>query len=1104
MALRSSERHLTLNIDLIDMKLIRFEAPHSSCQRHRRSAVVRGCCSLIAAAFSAWVCGKAIAAEAPPRPHTIAATVKLDYDLDIRPILSENCYKCHGFDDKQRMAGLRLDTAAGATCRLASGKVAVKPGDLKGSEIIARILDNGALRMPPVGSGKSLNAGQITLLKRWVREGGQYRDHWAFVSPARPVVPKVQNSKWVRNPIDAFVLARLEKGRLTPSQEADRSTLLRRLSIDLTGLPPTIEEQKRFTSDMLPGAYERVVDRLLSSPHYGERMAITWLDLARYADTHGYHIDSGRDMWRWRDWVIDAYNRNMPYDQFATEQLAGDLLPGATLHQKIATGFNRNHPIDFEGGAIPEEYAAAYIFDRIDTTSTAFMGLTMRCGQCHDHKYDPITQKDYYRFFAFFHNVPEKGLDGQTGNAAPFIQAPTPDQEKRQTELTARVADLEAKLKDREMRIGAMQAAWENKATTDLAVLPEVSVGLAARFQMDEGAGAVIHDKSGRLQPVKLEGKPTWGDNSGKPALQLDGSTFGAIPDALRYERTQPFSYGAWVYPAGPDSMTVISRMDESKGIRGWDMFIQNGTVFAHMIHEWEKDAIRVNTKTAIPLKQWTHLFVTYDGSSKATGFSIYVNGKEADLDRTHDSLTGSILVDAPVHIGRRPAAAPFNGMLQDLRVYDRKLAGTEVSSIYVLGPIRTALQVADDHRTSAQKEIVARYYRENVDPEYKSLNTQKSGATSYLAALKAEIPTTMVMEEMAKPRDTFILVRGQYDKPSDKVSAGTPTFLPPLPEGIAPNRLALARWLTSPTHPLTARVAVNRLWQQVFGSGIVRTPENFGLQGERPTHPELLDWLATEFIRTGWDQKRMLRLIVTSATYRQSSHATPTQIETDPENRLLARAPRYRLPAEMIRDGALSVAGLLVDKVGGPSVKPYQTAGLWEELAFGGGFSQQKYVQDHGESLYRRGLYTFWKRTCPPTTLQTFDAPDREFCIVRRSVTDTPLQALALMNDPTFVEAARKFAEKLIKTGGASPRDRINAAYHMAMSRNPRAQEAKLLLDTLAAQIVRFRKSPDEAAHLLKVGESLADPMVDPVELAAWAEICSMILNLDETITRS
>lgn len=1033
-----------------------------------------------------------------------APSAPLDFDLDVRPILSENCFKCHGFDPGQRQAGLRLDIAESALSKLASGRAAIVPGDLKASELVERISLHGGIQMPPPGSGKTLTAGQIATLKRWVAEGAHYKLHWAFVAPVRPAIPAVHNKRWPRNPIDYFVLARLEKEGLPPSPEADKATLLRRVTQDLTGLPPTLAELDAFLTDQSPDAYEKVVDRLLASPHYGERMALTWLDLARYADTHGYHIDSQRDMWPWRNWVINAYNTNLPYDQFTVQQIAGDLLPNATLDQRIATGFNRNHPIDFEGGAIPEEYAANYIFDRIDTTATAFMGLTMRCGQCHDHKYDPISQKDYYRFFAFFHNVPENGLDGQTGNAVPYIKAPTPDQQAQLDTLNKKLAEEDAALKARKAEIAPAQAAWEQTALASLDKLTPVSDGLLAHYQFNEGAGMQLHDSTGKVSLARLEGKPAWGKGQSGGALTLDGATYADLGSAITLERTQKFSYGAWVYPTGSGAMTVVSRMNDAANFRGWDMFISGGTVFVHLIHEWEKNAIRVNTKTPIPLNQWTHLFVTYDGSSKAAGVTIYVNGKQADLDRTHDSLTDTIQATTPVYIGRRNPGAPFQGMISDLRIYDRQLSSAEVGQLVSLEPIRQALAVAPDKRTAEQKETLAVYYRQNLDAPYKQLSAVRDATLQQRNSLDAAIPTTMVMDELPKPRDTFVLIRGQYDKPGEKVTAGTPAFLPPLPADLPPNRLALAKWLVSPTHPLTARVAVNRYWQQVFGVGIVKSSENFGTQGDRPTHPELLDWLATELIRTGWDQKAMMRLLVTSATYRQSSHASPALRERDPENRLLARAPRYRLAAEFVRDQALAISGLLVPKIGGPSVKPYQPPGLWEELAFGGGFSAQTYVQDHGENLYRRSMYTFWKRTCPPPTLQAFDAPEREFCIVRRSVTDTPLQALALMNDPTYIEAARKFAERLFHEAGDLPQARLNYAYRLALSRTPNPTESKLLLSVFADQLNRFHKDPESAKKLLMVGESPYDSKRDPAELAAWSMVCSMILNLDETITRN
>ena len=1031
------------------------------------------------------------------------APVRVDYDRDVRPILSENCYKCHGFDPNQRQAGLRLDTAAGAYGALTSGGHALVAGNPAASGVYQRAMAGGALHMPPVSTGKKLTVAQISVLRQWIVQGGKYDAHWSFVPPKRPPLPAVRNAVWVKNPIDRFILARLDQEGLKPSPEADRAKLIRRLSFDLTGLPPTPIEVDAFVKDTGKDAYEKVVDRLLASPHYGERMAVSWLDLARYADTHGFHIDSQRDMWRWREWVIAAFNTNLPYDQFVVQQLAGDLLPKATLDQRVASGFNRNHPINFEGGAIPEEYATAYIVDRIDTTATAFMGLTMRCAQCHDHKYDPITQKDYYRFYALFHNVTEQGLDGQSGNATPFLKAPDAAQQAQLDTADAKLAAAQAALKNRAAEAQPGLAAWVKTKYVAQDTASAVTNGLAAYYRLDEGMGADLHDTAGTVSAVALTGKPVWSQGRFGPVLAFDGAVTADLGVKIGFERSDKFSYGAWVNPTSNEGMTVLSRMDDSHGFRGFDLYIGEGKIYVHLIHDWEKNAIRVNTKQPIELNKWTHIFATYDGSSKAKGITIYINGKPAALDITHDALTDSIQAKAPLRLGRRDTAAPFKGMIEAVRIYRRQVSAAEVQQIADFDTLRRILAGPDEKRTPDQRARLLTYYLITQDEPYRRLSADLVVAQSGRDAIDKSIPTTMVMQEMEKPRDTFILQRGQYDKPGEKVTAGTPDFLPPLPAGQPVNRLTMARWLVDPSHPLTSRVAVNRTWQMLFGTGLVKTAEDFGTQGERPSHPELFDWLATEYIRTGWDTKALLRLIVTSATYRQSSRVTPALKERDPENRLLARGARFRLQGEFVRDQALAVSGLLVEKVGGPSVHPYQPAGLWEELAFGGSFSAQTYVQDHGENLYRRGMYTFWKRTCPPPSLQAFDAPEREFCLVRRSVTNTPLQALTLMNDPTYVEASRRFAERIMKEGGATPQQRILTAYRLAMGRSAKPAEIDTMLGLFNQQAVGFRLDPSAAKKLLAVGESARDASLDTAELAAWTTVASVLLNLDETITK-
>ena len=1028
----------------------------------------------------------------------------VDFDREVRPILAENCFACHGFDANKRQAGLRLDTQEGANLKLPSGNIAVVSGNLKTSALVQRITAFGPLHMPPRNTGKALTNKQIETLRRWVAQGGKYAQHWAFVLPKRPALPKVKRAGWGRTPIDSFLLARMEQEGLSPSPEADRRTLLRRLSFDLTGLPPTLAEMDAFLADKAPNAYEKQVDRLLASPHYGEKMAVKWLDLARYADTHGYHIDSQRDMWRWRDWVIAAYNRNMPYNQFTIEQIAGDLLPNPTLDQKIATGFNRNHPINYEGGAIPEEYQAAYVFDRVDTTATAFLGLTMRCAQCHDHKYDPLTQKDFYRFFAFFNTISENGLDGMTGNAAPFIKSPLPEQQKQLEEYRQKVASVEQATKTRAAEAASDAATWQKTALASLSDDATLKSGLAGHFAFEETDGAKVQSLPSGQPLGAIHGKAARAAGHSGNALQLDGSNYVEVGNAFGFDRTSKFSYGAWVYPAADENMAVLSRMEDTADTRGYDLFLSDRRVFVHLIHKWESDAIRVNTKAQIELNKWTHLFVTYDGSGKAKGIKVYINGKPADLDTTHDSLKDTIRSEKPFVIGRRNPSAPFKGRIDELRVYDRELAPAEVAQLVGVETLRPLLLLPEEKRTPEQKEAITRYYLENRDEPYRRLAAELTEWRKKTDDLDKSIPTTMIMQEMEKPRETHILVRGQYDHPGEKVTAALPAvFNAALPEPKV-NRMTLAKWLVDPANPLTARVAVNRMWQTLFGTGIVKTAENFGTQGEPPSHPELLDWLATEFIRTGWDMKGLIRLIVTSAAYRQSSKVTPTLLERDPENRLLARAPRFRLPAEVVRDQALAVSGLLVEKLGGPSVKPYHPAGLWEEMAFGGGFSAQTYVQDHGENLYRRTMYTFWKRTCPPPSLQTFDAPEREFCVVRRSVTNTPMQALVLMNDPTYVEASRKLAERIMTEGGFYPGERIKFAYLLAMSRPPKPAEAKLLEGLYEAQVVKFRKDKAAAEKLLSVGESPRNPKLNTAELAAWSAVASVLLNLDETITKT
>jgi hypothetical protein len=993
------------------------------------------------------------------------AAAPIDFDRQIRPILSENCFACHGPDDKQRKAKLRLDVRDGAV-----KSPTIVPGKAAESELFQRVTAaDPKQHMPPAKSGKRLTSQQIDLLRQWIDDGAKWSIHWAFRPPERPALPVVADKDWPRSPIDYFIAARLQQEGLRPSAEADKVTLIRRLYLDLTGLPAPPAAVDAFLADDRPQAYERLVDRLLASPRYGERMALDWLDAARFADTHGYHIDSGRDMGRWREWVIDAFNNNKPFDRFTIEQLAGDLLPNATLAQRIASGFNRNHMINFEGGAIPEEYHTAYIVDRVNTTGTVWLGLTIGCAQCHDHKFDPITQKEYYQLFAFFHNVPENGLDGSRGNAAPVLKVPTLPQQKRLDELAAGIKQLEQRLAGPMPELAAAQAAWEKTAATDKPVawtpleptdlksrggatltrLADQSIRAGGANPATETYTIVAPAALPTVTALRLEILPDEGLVAKGPGRSVNGNI---VLTNVQVSGVQPVKLKNASADFSQQDFPVAHAIDDNPH-SGWAIFPEIGKAHGAVFE----------LAQPMPLGRQALLTVTLDFQSQ---FPQHQPG------RFRLSVT-----DAPKPHGAdaMPAA------------------------------IRTILVVEPARRTDAQRTELQKYYRTHFAPLVKQLNDQLARLRKTYAEAEAKVPTTMVMQEMPQPRDTFLLIRGQYDKHGAKVTVGVPASLPPLPAGSPGNRLGLARWLVDPAQPLTARVIVNRYWQMYFGTGLVKTAEDFGVQGEYPSHSELLDWLATEFVRTGWDIKAMQRLIVTSATYRQASAVTAERLAKDPENRLLARAPRLRLPAEFIRDQALAISGLLNGAIGGSSVSPYQPPGLWEELASradGANWTAQTYAQSHGKDLYRRTMYTFWKRTSPPPTLAAFDAPDREVCTVRRARTNTPLQALILMNDPTYVETSRKLAERLM-TQATSVEERITLAFRLATGRRPTTEELAVLRKIFEAQLAVYRKEGKAALKLLEVGESKRNEKLDQAELAAWAMVASVILNLDETVTR-
>lgn len=977
-----------------------------------------------------------------------AAEVPIDFNRQVRPVLSKNCFSCHGPDEEGREAGLRLDERESAVTELDSGATAIVPGEPSVSELVARITsDDEYVLMPPPESHLKLKPAEIELLKQWIAEGAPYRKHWSFEPPEKAPLPELKAGGEDVSPIDAFVRAQLEEIGLEPSPEADRRTLIRRLSLDITGLPPSPAEVEAFVDDQRADAYEQLVERLLASPHYGERMTVAWLDAARYADTHGYHIDSHRDMWPWRDWVIEAYNDNLPFDEFTIWQLAGDLLPEPSTAQLVASGFNRNHGINFEGGAIPEEYHVEYVVDRVNTTGTVWLGLTLGCARCHDHKYDPLKQEEYFKFFAFFNTIDELGLDGQRGNAKPILKVPTADQKDRQEKLTVKIEQLKEQIKLWQPRIESAQQAWEKSIVSG------------------ELVPAIQDSQWYVLSPIVTE--------LAKEVLATDFvSADGAI------DPSQPLQI------AGEQ--------------RTWTAF----------------PSITDGSLQGFPSERSANYLYRTFTTEKATKATLSLGGTDA----IRVWWNGQLLVD-------RDAPQPLPERQQELEVElqpgeNRLLVKVvniswECDFYFALrtgqprlpGEIKRIVATDQQSRSNDENHKLQIFFRENIydSSEYQALRTALLAEQRELAELGEKITTTMVMHEMTEPRNTYRLDRGQYDSPREQVQPMTFASLPPLETSGSANRLDLANWLVSPDNPLTARVTVNRLWQQVFGTGLVLTAEDFGTQGEWPSHPQLLDWLAVEFVESGWDVKHMLRLIFHSQTYRQSSAATPEKLEADPRNRLLSRGPRFRLQAEFVRDLALKTGGLLNEKIGGPSSKNYQPPGLWRELAHqkdNSKFTAQIFEQASGDDLYRRGMYTFWKRSVPPPNLVTFDAPNRETCVVRRETTNTPLQALVLLNDPTFVEASRWLAQRMILEADSTP-ERVRLGFLLATSREPTETELRILIESYDWHQSEFNGDESAALELLAVGDSDREESIPAAEHAAWTCVASLILNLDETITK-
>ena len=990
------------------------------------------------------------------------AAEPLRYNRDIRPILSDNCFSCHGFDPKARKADRRLDTQEGATTEI-DGVRAIVPGDLKNSDAWQRIIsDDKDEVMPPPKAHKTVTAAQKEKLRLWIEQGAKYEQHWAYapLAPAPMALPVGQRGDWARNDLDRFILARLESEGLAPSAAATKETLIRRVSLDLTGLPPTPAEVDAFLADESEQAYEKVVERLLKSPRYGERMAVDWLDAARYADSNGYQVDRDRELWPWRDWVIRAFNDNKRFDQFTIEQIAGDLLPGATLDQRIATGFHRNHMMNEEGGIIPDEFLAEYTADRVETTAAVWLGQTFNCCRCHDHKFDPFTQRDFYSLKAYFHNVPEKGVGIYSNpiriNSPPFLKLPAPEIEAKISHLNAQVKTVNdqlaalageavAGLEEWARRVAAAVVAWEPVEILSAS-------GGDAPPQVDATARTVvIGPQETRANTIKISARFPAGRVT---ALQLECATTAS---AASFQWSE---------------LKVTSRA--AKGAK-------------------ESSSLKIRAIAAGDSLAATETAKVLDNDRK-TRVAISVKPERA-AHAVFELEQALVIDDAPAEIEIELGVENANGP-------SRWRISTTATETELLAP-STVVDIArqeDARRSAAERQQLAAF-RLAQQREHRALSDELARLKKQLAGADAEIPTTLVMEEMKEPRPTFVLLRGAYDKPGESVTAATPAVLPALADDQPRNRLGLARWLVSPQNPLTARVTVNRLWQQVFGTGLVKTSEDFGAQGEPPSHPELLDWLAGEFIRSGWDVKHMMQLMVTSATYRQQSRLTPLLRERDPENRLLARGPRFRLPAEFVRDQALAASGLLVEKMGGPSVKPYHPPGLYEQITAGSGVNV--YVPGKGDDLHRRSLYTYWKRSVPNPAMLLFDAPFRESCTLRRPRSNTPLQALDLMNDPTYVEAARFLAQRMMQEGGEAVDSRLAHGFRLLLARPPRPAEMAVLRAAYERARADFENDAAAAQALLTVGEAKTDARLSPVELAAFTTVASTTLNLDEVITK-
>ena len=1026
-----------------------------------------------------------------------AAQEPVDFTRDIRPLLSDRCFVCHGPDAAAREADLRLDLREAAIADL-GGEFVIAPGKPEESLLLQRVRHASARkRMPPKDSGLSLDEGEIALLERWIAEGADYAEHWSFVLPADPEPPSVQNEAWPSSELDRFVLARLEAEGLSPAPATDRATWLRRVTFDLTGLPPTLEELDAFLGDETSGAFERVVDRLLASQDYGERMASMWLDAARYADTYGYQSDVERRVWPWRDWVVEAFNADLPYDEFATWQLAGDLLPDATREQRLATTFNRLHRQTNEGGSVEEEFRVEYVADRVHTFGTAFLGLTFECARCHDHKYDPISQREYYQLFAFFDDIDESGLYSHFTRAVPTptLWLPDGNQEAQLEQLDAARSAAAAAYEAGLTELDAKLAAWRAARPDSLPIAGRVNA-----YDFDEVRGTQVP----ALVPGTVPGQLGPTVVAAEGAVTFDGDAAALFEEVGTFTRDDPFSIAVRLRATQASERAVLvhrSRAWTDAGSRGYELLLEDGRLSAALVHFWPGNALRVHAIEPLPLDRWLHVTMTYDGSSTAAGLRLFLDGVPLATEVVRDGLTRTIQGggETALALGERFRDRGFaGGSIDALEVYDRELARVEVAAIAAAERTSLAEDAAVDASDLAsdpddERELFVLAHSE----ELRTLRQALRDARRARSALVDRIPEIMTMAELSEPRTAYLLERGSYLARGEQVEPSTPVSVLAFDADLRPDRLGLAQWLVGERNPLFARVAANRLWQVAFGSGLVATPENFGSQGAVPEHPELLDHLAQELRALGWSQKALLRQLVLSSTYRQSSRADARTLERDPENRLHARGPKKALTAEMVRDNALALSGLLVEWAGGRSSFPYQPPGLWREVSGGG------YSADSGKGLWRRSLYTFWKRTSPPPSMMLFDAAKRDVCVVRRQETETPLQALALWNDPQQLEAARALAQRVLleAEGGASDDARLLDLFRRCTTRPPDAEELAALAELLRDARADFAADEGSAERYLAVGAAQPKDDLDPNELAAHAVVASALLAYDGTL---